>query len=153
MIAAIGLPIELQPGQLSIADDMVRGVHITRLARNGSAKAGSDKDKIMVGSSLGSPIVLAPANDLLGLAVTEGIEDRLSVHAATGLGVWVAGAASRLPALAEAIPAYIESITISVDDDDGRRHASELARRLRDRGFNVRAIVLGLSASLYRSAA
>jgi hypothetical protein len=103
MIAAFGLPHEPEPGELVITDDAVRGVHITRLAPDGRGKAGTDTDKIMIGRSVGSPIVLAPANDLLGIAVTEGIEDALSVHLATGLGAWAAGSASRLPALAGAI--------------------------------------------------
>ena len=90
---------------------------------------------------LGSPIVLAPANDLNGLAITEGIEDALSVHEATGLGVWAAGAASFLPALAVAVPAWIECITILVDDDDaGRGNAYGLADQLEHRGFQARLI-------------
>ena len=48
----------------------------------------------MIGRSTGAPIVLAPLTDALGLAITEGIEDALSVHEATGLGVWAAGSAS-----------------------------------------------------------
>ena len=139
MIAAFGVPHEPEPGRLVIADDAVRGVHITRLAPDGMGKAGSDFDKIMIGRSVGSPIVLAPANDLLGIAITEGIEDALSVHLATGLGAWAAGSASRLPALVDAIPAYIESVTILVDDDaNGRHHAGELAGRLLGRGVQVR---------------
>jgi hypothetical protein len=139
MIAAFGLPDEPEPGRLAIADDAVRGVHITRLAPDGMGKAGTDTDKIMIGMSVGSPIVLAPVNDLLGIAVTEGIEDALSVHLATGLGAWAAGSASRLPALVDAIPSYVESVTILVDDDeDGRRHAGELAVRLLGRGVQVR---------------
>jgi hypothetical protein len=90
----------------------------------------------MLGSSIGYPIVLAPPNDLLGLAITEGIEDALSVHASTGLGAWAAGSASRLPALADTVPRYIEAITITVDDDEaGRRHADELGERLLARGI------------------
>ena len=139
MIAAFGVPHEPEPGSLAIADDAVRGVHVTRLALDGMGKAGSDTDKIMIGMSVGSPIVLAPANDLLGIAVTEGIEDALSVHLATGLGVWAAGSASRLPALVDVIPGYIECVTIMVDDDaDGRHHAGELAGRLLGRGVQVR---------------
>ena len=34
----------------------------------------------MLGSSSGWPIVLAPANDLLALSITEGIEDGLIIH-------------------------------------------------------------------------
>src|SRR6516165_10840359 len=135
MIAAFGIAYEPEPGLLEIADGQVRGVHITRLAPDGSDKAGTERDKIMLGSSVGYPIVLAPANDLLGLAIAEGIEDALSLHASTALGAWAAGAASRLPALADTVPSYIEAVTIAVDDDDdGRRNADALAKRLLQRG-------------------
>ena len=142
LIAAFGLPEEPEPSRLAIPDDAVLGVHLTRLAPNGSGKAGTGADKIMIGSSLGSPIVVAPPNDLLGLAITEGIEDALSMHEATGLGSWAAGSSSRLPALAAAVPDYVETITIVVDDDDeGRRHAGYLAERLRDGGREVRLLL------------
>jgi hypothetical protein len=42
----------------------------------------------MIGRSIGFPIVLAPVNDGLGLSITEGIEDALSLHQATGLPQW-----------------------------------------------------------------
>jgi hypothetical protein len=139
MIAAFGIPGEPEPGRLIMRDDAVRGIHITRLSLDGSAKAGTDVDKVMIGFSAGSPIVLAPPNDLGGLAITEGIEDALSVFMTTGLGVWAAGAAARLPALADVVPGYVECVTIMADDDyDGRRHAVELARRLVVRGIAVR---------------
>jgi hypothetical protein len=135
MIAAFGLAHEIEPGVIAIADSAVTGVHLTRLQLDGSGKAG-DPAKIMVGFSTGSPIVLAPPNDLLGLAVTEGIENGLSVHEITGLGVWAAGAASRMPALAAAVPAYIDFTTIVADDDEaGRRFATELAAELERRGL------------------
>jgi len=96
----------------------------------------------MIGHSVGFPIVLAPPNDLLGMAITEGIEDALTVHQSTGLGAWTAGAASRLPALADAIPSYVECVTVLVDDDaDGRRFAGELADRIRARRIQVRQVV------------
>src|SRR5262249_8643807 len=104
LIAAFGIAYEPEPGLLEIADDQMRGVHITRLAPDGSGKAGTERDKIMLGSSIGWPIVLAPANDLLGLSITEGIEDALSVYDGTGLGAWAAGSAARLPALADIVP-------------------------------------------------
>jgi hypothetical protein len=139
LIAAFGLPAEPEPGVLAIANTAVLGVHLTRLAPDGSGKAGSDADKIAVGRSLGSPIVLAPANDLLALAVTEGIEDGLSVHAATGLGVWCAGSASRMAALADTVPTYVETVTIFVDgDEDGQRGANELAGALLERAAATR---------------
>jgi hypothetical protein len=148
MIAAFGLAVEVEPGVLSIADYAVLGVHLTRLRPDGSGKAVFDDPqqtaKIMIGLSMGAPIVLAPPNDLLGMAITEGIEDGLSLHQGTGLGVWVAGAASRMPALADILPAFIECTTIVADDDpDGRRFAAELAARIGDRAMDARAIIAG----------
>jgi hypothetical protein len=145
MIAAFGMAYEPEPGLLEIADAQVRGIHITRLAFDGLGKAGTERNKIMLGSSIGFPIVLAPANDLLGLAITEGIEDALSLHQATGLGTWAAGSASRLPALADTVPQYVKTVSITVDDDDsGRRNAQELGERLLARGIReVRQAFVG----------
>lgn len=141
MIAAIGIADEIEPGILSISDHALRGVHITSLLSDGSAKAGTDRDKIMIGKSIGSPIVLAPPNDGLGLAITEGIEDALSIHEATGLGAWAAGSASRMPALAAAVPSYIDCVTIVADPDDaGRINAQKLADALAPRSCEVRLI-------------
>jgi hypothetical protein len=146
MIAAFGVAYEVDPGVLAIADHAVTGVHLTRLKPDGSGKADEDA-KIMLGHSTGSPIVLAPPNDLLGLVVTEGIENGLSVYEGSGWGVWAAGSASRMPALAAAVPRYIDCVTVVADNDpDGRRHATELARRLRARKdliADVRVIVAG----------
>jgi hypothetical protein len=135
MIAAFGLACEPEPGLLAISNANVRGVHVTRLTPNGGDRTG----KITIGrGSTGLPIVLAPVTDGLGLAVTEGIEDGLSVHAATGLGVWAAGTAGRMPALADAIPQCVKCVSIfGHDDPAGRRHAGELAVRLRGRGIEV----------------
>jgi hypothetical protein len=134
LIAAFGSVGESEPGLISISDAAVAGVHLTRLAPDGAGKAGTENDKIMIGRPLGSPIVVAAPGDLGGLAITEGIEDALSVHEATGLGAWAAGAASFMPALVEAVPSWIECVTILVDDDDaGRRNADVLAEHLERR--------------------
>jgi hypothetical protein len=139
MISAFGLANESdEPGVISIDDDAVRGIHLTRLALDGSGKAGTERDKIMIGMSAGSPIVLAPANDLLAIGITEGIEDALSVLHATGLGAWAAGSASRMLALAAAIPDYIECVTVFAHDDDaGQRGALALAEALTKRGIET----------------
>jgi hypothetical protein len=138
MITAIGMARETEPGELAIDEDAIRGVHITSLKPDGSGKAGTERDKIMIGKSVGSPIVLAPPNDGLGLAITEGIEDAFSVHEATGLGAWAAGSASRLPALAEAVPGYIECVTIVADADPaGQSNAIKLAQALDVRGIET----------------
>jgi hypothetical protein len=137
MIAAFGLPDEPEPGVLAIRDDAVRAVHLTRLASDGSGKAGTAADKLRQGA-LGTPIVVAPPNDLLGLAVTEGTEDGLSVLAATDLGVWVAGSAGRMSALAEAVPGYVECVSIfGHRDPAGERGARELAAALAGRGVET----------------
>jgi len=141
MIAAFGIAEEPGPGSLRIADDSVVGVHLTLLKSDGSGKADTEPNKITVGPSAGAPIILAPANDLLGLAITEGVEDALSVHETMGLGAWAAGSASRLPALADAIPSYIDCVSIVVDDDSaGREGARGLARLAHEFGFHVEMI-------------
>ena len=123
LIAAFGIPDEPAPGLLAIADQAVVGVHLTKLKPDGSGKAeapGQAEDHGRPPSS-GFPIVLAPPNDSLGLAIAEGIEDALSIHEATGLGAWAAGAAGRLPKLAARIPAWIDCVTIAAHADPARR--------------------------------
>ena len=114
------------------------GVHLTLLKADGSGKAGTGRDKIMIGPSSGWPIVIASPNDVGGLAITEGIEDGLSLHRATGLGAWAAGSANRLSKLADVVPNYVEAVTIAVDDDEaGRCGSLDLAQRMEGRGFEV----------------
>ena len=116
----------------------VMGMHLTLLRPDGDGKAGTDRDKLMVGPSSGGPIVIAPVNDVGGLAIAEGIEDALSLHRATGLGAWAAGAASRLGKLSEVVPLDAECVTVVEDDDEaGRRGACELAKGLVVRGIEV----------------
>jgi hypothetical protein len=141
MIAAFGMTRENEPGFVAVQPDEFAGVHLTRIRTDGTGKAGTEADKIMIGSSTGSPIVLAPPNDLLGLAVTEGIEDGLSVHEATGLGAWAAGAAGRLPSLADGMPGHVECVTIVADPDNvGKQQARTLEDKLKARGFDVTVV-------------
>ena len=138
MIAAFGIPDEPEPGIVGEPRG-VAAVHLTLLKPDGSGKADVKPNKLIIGRPLGRPIILAPPNDLLGLAITEGIEDALSVHQSCGLGAWAAGAAGFMPKLAEVVPDYIEVVHILVDDDEaGFNNGSELLRRLRARrGFEV----------------
>jgi len=145
MIAAFGMPDEIEPGLLSTATLDVLGVHVTRLKPDGSGKIAAAEDrpaKITLGrGSTGWPIVLAPPNDLLGLVIGEGIEDVLSAHSATTLGGWAGGSAGRLPALADRVPRWIDCVSVLVDDDEaGRKHASELVARLNARGIHAQAV-------------
>jgi hypothetical protein len=132
MISAFGLARETEPGVITAPKEII-GVHLTKLTPNGD-KITDDKAKIMIGTCKGAPIVLAPVNDLLGLAITEGIEDALSVYSATGLGVWAAGSAPFMPALAPMIPSYVEAISIYADGDQaGHGNTHKLARALEAR--------------------
>jgi len=133
LISAFTLVDEPEPGVLRTLRD-VDAVHITLIRPDGNGKAEVAKPKIMVGRPLGRPLVLAPVNDLLGLAICEGVEDALSIRQATGLGAWAAGSATMLPALADSVPDYITCVSIFVDADEaGRRYSGELAARLNQR--------------------
>jgi hypothetical protein len=144
MLAAFGMASEPEPGVLSIKEDHVMGVHFTLLQHDGRGKADTECDKFMIAKSTGWPICLAPPNDLLGLAITEGIENGLSVSEATGLGVWVAGAAGRLPQLAGRVPAWVNCVTIVADADaTGIKNAKSLAWLLKDAGHNTDLCFLG----------
>ena len=137
LIAAFALVDEIEPGVLASPCN-VDAVHLTLLQANGADKAPVEKPKLIIGRPLGRPIVLAPANDLLGLAITEGIEDGLSIYQATKLGVWVAGSAVQMPTLADAVPHYLDCVTIVADPDEaGQRNSAELARRLNLRGIHA----------------
>jgi len=149
MIAAFGIPDEPEPGVIVLPDSQIRGVHLTRLALDGRDRDRGEKAKIMIGFSKGSPIVLSPPTDGLGLIVSEGIENGLSGFEAAGLCAWAAGSASRLPALAAAIPHWVESLTVLADNDvDGRRYAASLATEAsKRRDLEVRLCVSGQAAS------
>jgi hypothetical protein len=113
-------------------------VHLTRLTQDG-LKAPADPAKIMLGPSAGLPIVLAPANDLLAIDIAEGIEKGLLIQADTGAGMWVAGAAGRMPAVAAVLPAYVECVTIWADrDENGLKFARDAARIIQARKIEVR---------------
>jgi hypothetical protein len=129
----------------------VGSVHLTLLRRDGSGKADVKPDKLIIGSPTikiddeerGRPIILAPLNDLLGLAITEGIEDGLTVHVATGLGAWAAGAAGFMPKLARTVPQYCDCVSIIADADAaGQRGSAQLAERLVARGIHAELVQL-----------
>ena len=140
MIAAFGLAHEPEPGVLAIDERDIVAVHITKLTPDGR-KHSDQPNKIMLGSAPGVPIVLAPMNDLFGLAITEGIEDALSVHQVLGLGAWAAGSATRMPALADAVPDYCDCVTVVADANPaGITNSALLAERLNGRGIHAEII-------------
>jgi hypothetical protein len=138
LIVPFGIPTEPEPGVLDMATTDIHGIQLTKLKPDGSGKADVEPKKITLGQCVGYPIVLAPPSDMTALTIAEGVEDALSNHLVSGRGAWCAGGASRLPHLADRVPAYIESVTVLVDDNDaGRRGSEGLTRRLHARGMEV----------------
>jgi hypothetical protein len=136
LMAAFGFVDEPEPGVLAEPAN-VQSVHLTKLKADGSGKAEVEKQKIAIGPHCGLPVVTAPVNDLLGLAICEGIEDALSA-ATIGLGAWAACGANFMPKLAPAVPSYVECVTIFAHDDKGMNYATALERLLIKRAIEVR---------------
>jgi len=140
LISAFGTPHESELGVLELSDAALHGVHLTLLKSDGSGKADIQRNKFFVGPSKGWPIVIATPITPLGLAITEGIEDALSVRQAIDVGVWAAGAANRMPPLAALVPADIGRVTIYAHNDEdglGQRSALTLADTLFKRRIEV----------------
>jgi hypothetical protein len=142
MLVPFGLPDEPSPGVYAMPVERIQAVHLTYLRCDGSGKAPVDPQRRIIGSPKGSPLALIPPNDGLGLLIGEGIETALSGYllAGAGLGCWAAGSAPFLPALADAVPDYIEVVTIARERDKsgaGQRGADELGRRLEARGIET----------------
>lgn len=88
------------------------------------------------GAAAGGAVRFGEPSDKL--AIGEGIETSLAVHAATGLPVWAAGSAALLGRLA--IPPTVREVLIFGDSDAnkvGNRAALHLAQRLETTGVSV----------------
>lgn len=110
-------------------DDAITGIHLTRLQVDGTGKAGTETDKLMIGPTLGQPIVVSDNIEREELIITEGIEDAASYAVATGWSAWAAGAAGRIPACLT--QARHIKIYVAMDDDKAGRRALEQARAVR----------------------
>jgi hypothetical protein len=53
MIAAFGLPHESEQGVMTLAENQIAGVHLTRLTQDGSDRKRNGKSKMMIGFSRG----------------------------------------------------------------------------------------------------
>ncbi len=105
------------------------GIHLTRLRDDGT-KAGMEADKIMIGPSVGQPIVIADNPDRGELIIAEGIEDTASLALATGWTAWAAGSASRIASLVAATAPY-ERVFLAVDHDRAGMVALAQSRKMR----------------------
>jgi hypothetical protein len=98
----------------------VTGVHLTKLRADGSGKAGTEKDKIIIGPSLGQAIVLQDNAEREELLVAEGIEDTATLANATGWSAWAAGTAGRIPPVLTAARLF-PKVYCAVDLDFGKK--------------------------------
>lgn len=109
---------------------VVSGVHLTKLRSDGNGKSGTEKDKIMIGPSMGQPIIVADNPDRGELLIAEGIEDAASLTLATGWSAWAAGSAGRIAACLTAAERF-DKVFVAVDHDAAGKAALARARSVR----------------------
>lgn len=136
------------PSLCAAVTDAVTGqpltLHFTRLAADGSGKAGTERDKLLLKGhrKAGGVIRLWPDEVVThGLAIAEGIESALSA-AWIFTPVWSCVDAGNLAAFP--VLAGIDALTIFADHDKaGMTAARECGRRWRDAGREVRIRAAG----------
>jgi hypothetical protein len=143
MVTVVAAPRE-ENGRLLVPEsDKVMGVHIIKLAADGSAKAGTGKDKIILGQRLKGeralPLVLSPVGGADRMGFAEGIEEALTIRKLRSIPAWAAGDAGRLADLdIGTIPASVTIVDLAVDKDKaGEQACAALAQRLIARGIVV----------------
>lgn len=111
-------------------EDTVASVHLTKLQPDGTAKAGTENDKIIVGPSVGDAIIINENLERGELFIAEGIEDTATVAAVTGWSAYAAGSAARIPHLVAATSKR-SRIYVAVDADKSGRQALKKAQAIR----------------------
>lgn len=106
---------------------LLRGVHITRLMLDGTGKAGTENDKVMIGDTRGLPIVVNDPADRDELIITEGIEDALSFAVALGWCAWAAGSSAHIPHI---VAGTGRRTYVAVDNDTAGKRALARARTM-----------------------
>lgn len=119
------------------------GVHLTKLRVDGLAKAGTDNDKIIIGPSVGQPIILLDNEDREELAVAEGIEDAASIAIATGWSSWAAGTANRIAPVIASVPQALK-IFLAVDLDWGKPERARAGPRALRKAIDIRPDLIPL---------
>lgn len=99
----------------------VTAIHMTRLSDDGTRKADLASPKIMLGPSIGEPILVVASDESDCIAITEGIEDAASIGQAMGWETYAAGSASRILPAINSLPSAAK-IHVAVDNDpEGRK--------------------------------
>lgn len=123
------------------------GIHLTRLKRDGSGKAGTESDKIMIGECVGQPLVIHDNPDRGELVIAEGNEDAASFALALGWSAWAAGSAGRIPHVLVSA-GHFEKVYLAVDDDRAGQAALKRARMIAPViPVRISRIVKGLDAN------
>jgi len=118
-------------------DGVATAIHRTFIARDGSAKAPVDPNKMMLGPCHGGAVRLASLAD--ELMVGEGIETCLAAMQTTGRPAWAALSASGLRAVD--LPPQVRNVIVLADGDDaGEAAARNAARRWTAEGRSVRIV-------------
>ena len=127
----------------SAPPDDVSAVHLTLLKPDGSGKAEVEKPKLVIASPAGKPIVIAPLNDSLGLAICEGSR-RMNVDQATGLGTRAAGSAGTMPH--SPYPIAATSSIVADANEAGQSRSTKPLEGLAARGIQPRSCHRGDAA-------
>ena len=118
----------------------VVAIHRTYLRSDGSGKADVDLDKMSLGPISGGAVRLGPPAPKM--AVTEGIEDGMTIFQETGMSVWAATSAPAMRSIVlPALPMAAEVVVCSDPDPVGQRAAAAAAQRWIYEGRSVRVAV------------
>ena len=138
----------LLPGMVALVtgpDGEPTGVQRTFLTQDGRKAASQDgKVKFSLGLVRGGAIHLGPAL-AMGMALTEGVEDALSLLEMGAPSAWAAAGAGMLPSVE--LPPAVRSVVIGADGDMAGQHAAAKAVEAFARGGReVRVIYPGSGA-------
>lgn len=120
------------------------GVHLTKLKPDGSGKAGTDKDKIMIGASQGQPIIIADNIDREELIIAEGIEDAATLALVMGWSAWAAGSAGRIAPVVASAPSGFK-VYVASDLDWGKPERVRAGPRALAKAIEARPDLVPLS--------
>lgn len=106
------------------------GVHLTKLAPDGRGKAGTNKDKIMIGPSMGEPIIVQDNPERGELLIAEGVEDAASLALVTGWTAWAAASGGRIHGLMPKTKSF-DKVFLAVDRDKTGAQALQRTQEIR----------------------
>jgi len=122
---------------------LIRACQRIFLAADGTPKRRPDgsKIKLALGPITGRAVRFGWYSDPAGRwAIAEGCETALAAAQLLGIPCWASLGAANMPRIVP--PTWARKVTICADHDEvGRRVAQEAARRLRERGLQVRIIM------------